>query len=36
MGQKIYHLEVEEYPVEEYWVAVHSPVEAFRMGGFVY
>jgi len=35
MGQKIYHLEVEEYPVEEYWVAVHSPVEAHQIAFYI-
>lgn len=35
MGQKIYHLEVEEYPVEEYWMAVHSPVEAHQIAFYI-
>ena len=35
MGQKIYHLEVKEYPVEEYWMAVHSPVEAHQIAFYI-
>jgi hypothetical protein len=35
MGQKIYYLEVEETPVEDYWMAVHSPVEAHQIAFYV-
>ena len=35
MRQKIYHLEVEEDLVEEYWMAVHSPVEAHQIAFYI-
>ena len=31
MGQKTHLLEIEETPIEEYWMAIHSPVEAHKI-----
>jgi len=31
MAPRIYHLEIEEPIIEEYWMGVHTPIEAHQL-----
>lgn len=31
MAPRIYHLEIEEPIIEEYWMGVHTPIEAYQL-----
>ena len=35
MTNKVYHLEVEEEPIEEHWIAIHSSLEAHQIAFYL-
>ena len=35
MTNKVYHLEVEDEPVEEHWIAIHTSLEAHQIAFYI-